>query len=1099
MGAGHDNFTIQGGIVLGSGDDLFSINTSGDGDENILISGNVVLGNALDTFFVISQSGNGNNSITIDGSVTAGKGDGFMTLGASGTGTDVISVTGPIAYGTGTDSLQITGGGAGHATFNLLGGVTGQGYDTYTIEDPGAISSAGESLTVNGNLGGGAGNNTFIVTSGLNNHAGVDAFVLNGNLQGGAGFNTFSVTDSGLATNSFTLNGAAVGGANDLGDVFQFAGLFGTVNLVSGSGAGGDTYEFSGGVQGTFNISDPDQANRIDTLDFSTLNTGVNVNLGSTAVQTVAPGLTLHFTDANGFSGVIGSPFSDTVHGNARSDSLAGSDALDNSFNPNAPGIGSNGKVQVVLLDFDTATEAAGGVYNFNSFYAHVPNPSTGDPGTPLRTYTTADRLAVMAAIEQDYAPFVQAGAVYFTLDPKDPKLRATNGDFITEFFNQSVPLGGDEPTSPIQIDSTPNVNFEPGGTSNDLDFRDADMNGQAFIQVNGILGEPLQPPSTDQNWVTLSSKIAAHELGHLLGLHHADSFGPIGQGIMPLPGGSNYNPAYTGPYDASETFDHIITSGDSVGADRWNDLRDLFFGEREDVVLAYSFTAPTTPADGTLLVSQHGQPTVAAPQQLSLQSMLVPNTEAYGRDAGKTFEVQAVDVLGTIGLDSYGNAEKDYYTFTGTAGDVMNINVMSSGISRYLSQGTTGYIDPQVTLYRQNGDGTLTQVAFNDDVFPASASGDSSIVDFVLPASGAYVIKVNSFAFAPGAAHPDPSQFTGDQQQNLLDAINGTDTGNYELFIYRFQAGVATSGNDVFIPGTGLAAIVGGAANADNFTSPQAVAFTSVVGDSLAHALATFTSVPGGGNYSATINWGDGSSSAGVVSIYGNQVTILSNPLNHQYAHAGTYRLTIAIDQGVIGQGGIEVDLTSTAVVNKATPSYSALAAPAITYGATRDTISGKLSYATPAGALAPTGNVSITVNGVTQVATIAGAGSFSTSFDSHAWHAATYNVTFHFGGDADFVGPTDGTTSLLISPYAFTYQINIDSQTYGTAANLGADLGDHQHRSQQPEPENRLQQHRRCSRRSRWHVCHFRQRVQRLWPACRLPSDAHQRHAHG
>ena len=45
-----------------------------------------------------------------------------------------------------------------------------------------------------------------------------------------------------------------------------------------------------------------------------------------------------------------------------------------------------------------------------------------------------------------------------------------------------------------------------PGAS--DLDFRDADMTGTASIQVNGILGEPLQPPSTETNWITLSTKI---------------------------------------------------------------------------------------------------------------------------------------------------------------------------------------------------------------------------------------------------------------------------------------------------------------------------------------------------------------------------------------------------------------------------------------------------------------------------------------------------------------------------------------------------------------------------------------------------------------
>ncbi len=612
-----------------------------------------------------------------------------------------------------------------------------------------------------------------------------------------------------------------------------------------------------------------------------------------------------------------------------------------------------------------------------------------------------------------------------------------SNGNFITEYFDQSVPLSGDEPTSPSGTGTAPDPIFEPGGTSSNLDFRDADMTGTASIQVNGILGEPLQPPDTTQNWITISSKIAAHELGHLLGLHHADSFGPIGQGIYPVPG-PGYNPTYTGPTNASETFDHIITSGDSVGADRWNDLRDLFFGEREDVVLAYGFAAPATagPA-GSLLVAQQGSPSQANPQQLTLASLQVPNTQVYGRDAGKTFSVQAVDVLGTIGLDATNHAEKDYYSFTGTAGDVMNINVMSQGISRYANLGSSGYFDPQVTLYLQNANGPLTQVAFNDDVFPASATGDSSLVDFVLPTSGTYVIKVNSFAFATDP-HVNTNGFTAEQLQNYQDAVNGTDTGKYELFLYRFQAGVATSGADTFVPGTGAATIVNGAGSTPVLSNLQAVAFTTVVGDSSAHPLATFTSAMNGTIYSATINWGDGSTTAAAVSIVGNQVTLLSIPQNHQYAHPGTYSLTIAIDAG-----GSEVDLTSQATVSKATPSYSALAAPTVTYGATSDTVSGKLTLSSPAGTLAPAGGVYITVNGVTQSATIAGDGSFSSSFDTHTWHANTYTVSFHFAGNADFASPTDGATSLLVTPFAFSYQIGNDAQTYGRAANFATDLG--------------------------------------------------------
>ena len=367
-GNGNETYTIDGGVTLGSGQDLFAINNSGNGNQTITINGPVTLGNANDTFFTISQYGNGNDTYTINGGVTAGPGNDFFTLGEAGTGTDLMKITGPVVLGAGTDSIQINGSGTGNETFDLPGGVTATGYDTYTISDPGAVTSSNETFTVDGNFGGMGGNNTFIVTSGLISIAGdgTDTFTLNGNLQGGSGFNTFSITNSG---DSFTLNGALVGGTNDTSDTFELAGLYKTVAMTSGTGTGADTYEFDGGVKGDLVMTAPNNASRVDTLDFSSLDTGINLDISSTLPQTVAPGLTLQLSDGNGISDVIGTAYNDTIHGNARSNALFGSNSLDSNYDPNAPGPGSNGKVQVVLLDFDTAYNQAGGVYNFNTYY----------------------------------------------------------------------------------------------------------------------------------------------------------------------------------------------------------------------------------------------------------------------------------------------------------------------------------------------------------------------------------------------------------------------------------------------------------------------------------------------------------------------------------------------------------------------------------------------------------------------------------------------------------------------------------------------------------------------------------------------------------
>jgi hypothetical protein len=899
-GNGNDSFTLGNGFVGGSGQDIVTVNAVGNGNDSYAINGPVTLGNSNFSFFTISSDGSGSNNFSVTGPITAGNGDDFFDLGGTGTGTDNFTFAGPISFGTGTDSFQITGSGTGTENYNFQGGIRGNGYATYTINDPGSASGA-ESLTVSGNLGGGSGNNTFIITGGLQASGGTANFTLNGNLVGGAGYNAFSITNSGNPANSFVLNGGLVGGTNDVGDTFEFAGSYQNVSLTAGSGAGADTFMFAGAVRGNFSMSAPNQANRSDTLDFSTLSSGINLDISNTGAQQVANGLTIKLSDPNGITGVVGSAFGDTIQGNGRADLLRGSNILDPNYQASAPGPGANGKVQVVLLDFDTAYNQANGVYDFNSYY--------GQKGvTPLHVYTTPERNAIMAGLEADYAPYVQSGSIYFTMSQADAVAHAGGNTYITEYFDKTA-IGGESGSVGA------GTNVVAVGNSNDLDFRDVDMTGTGTIQLNGLLGEPLQPAATSQNWIYLSSKIAAHELGHLLGLHHADAFGAIGQGILPLPGGADYTPTYPGPHNAGETFNHVISSGDTIGFDSWNNIRGLFFGEREDVVLAYAFTAPSTPSDGTLLVAQHGSPTQANPQQLTLMPMTVPNTDLYGMNAGKTFEVQAVDVVGHIGIDSSTNkAEQDYYSFAGNAGDVMNINVMSAGITRYFSRGTSSYIDADAYLYQKNADGSLTLLGHNDDVFPNSAPGDASFVDFALPTTGTYVVKVTSFAFAPGQPHPDPNDpsLTPDERQNLVDAINGTDTGNYELFIYRFKAGVTTSGNDTFIPGSGTATIIGGSGT-NPIVGPAAMNINAT--EFVASSVMPIASFSDSGNsvattYSASIDWGDNSSpSAGTISVNGHTVTVLGG---HTYNRQGTFTFTVTINQGP----STTVKLTSTATV---------------------------------------------------------------------------------------------------------------------------------------------------------------------------------------
>ena len=75
------------------------------------------------------------------------------------------------------------------------------------------------------------------------------------------------------------------------------------------------------------------------------------------------------------------------------------------------------------------------------------------------------------------------------------------------------------------------------------------------------------------------------------------DSFGPIGFGVHAPPGVGNpalppsvaqFLPSYPGPQAAWETTDDIMASPASVGSTLFDTLDSPFFGERDDIKLAF-------------------------------------------------------------------------------------------------------------------------------------------------------------------------------------------------------------------------------------------------------------------------------------------------------------------------------------------------------------------------------------------------------------------------------------------------------------------------------------------------------------------------------
>src|SRR5204862_8241037 len=76
----------------------------------------------------------------------------------------------------------------------------------------------------------------------------------------------------------------------------------------------------------------------------------------------------------------------------------------------------------------------------------------------------------------------------------------------------------------------------------------------------------------------------------HLSDVRHEDAFGPIGSGVYGALKHA-YIPPFTGPTNASETPLHIMASPDSVGTTLFDAVGSTYFGEREDVKLAFADT----------------------------------------------------------------------------------------------------------------------------------------------------------------------------------------------------------------------------------------------------------------------------------------------------------------------------------------------------------------------------------------------------------------------------------------------------------------------------------------------------------------------------
>ncbi|WP_020474715.1 LamG-like jellyroll fold domain-containing protein [Zavarzinella formosa] len=495
--------------------------------------------------------------------------------------------------------------------------------------------------------------------------------------------------------------------------------------------AGNDTYVFAGSQLGSDTVNEVSDQDS-DTLDFAEFDGPANVNLSLTTPQVFGPDLTLTLGDGEGLENVVGTGYSDSITGNDRDNHLTGGGGADTIRGGAGNDYLQAGFTQVVFLDFVSGTDAARGDY----------------------VYTIAEQNAILANLNAKFAGFDYV----FTNDRDAAKLatEATGGEFDTLVFNAG-PGGG------------------VGGEADEIDFRNLRHTNTGSVNIQPLLSYlDGVPGDREALIINLTATVAAHEIGHMAGLRHADSFGPIGSGIPARVDPTLYFPTYVGPMQADESQLHVMASPLAVGSTIADAAQDTFFGEREDIKLAFNEVGRTifeTNTDG----DSHDSAATAEPLGV-LPSLTVPNTlRGESQNAGKQFNVSALAVIGHVVVTN-GVSEQDVYSLTGKAGDLMNFELISESLNPSRGQPFDGVL----TLRDAAGN----VIATNDDEYEGTR--DASIIDAKLPADGVYFIEVAPY-------------------------FNG-DGGRYELFMSRFATGVASraTGDDL-AGGSGSDTSVGG------------------------------------------------------------------------------------------------------------------------------------------------------------------------------------------------------------------------------------------------------------------------------------------------
>jgi parallel beta-helix repeat protein len=127
----------------------------------------------------------------------------------------------------------------------------------------------------------------------------------------------------------------------------------------------------------------------------------------------------------------------------------------------------------------------------------------------------------------------------------------------------------------------------------------------------------------------------------------------------------------------------------------------------------------------------------------------------------------------------------------------------------------------------------------------------------------------------------------------------------------------------------------------------------------------------------------------------------------------AGTYEVFASFDGNVNYNALASYDTGKQVKIASEAATFSNLSGPTINFHTATTTLSGKIAAS---GSVVPTGNISITLNGVTKTATIQTGGTFAANFNTSSLAAGAYTITYAYEG-ATNVSAVMATSTLRVT----------------------------------------------------------------------------------